>query len=193
MKNSLILASTSKYRKKLLERLNIPFSVIAANIDETSKKNESPKDLVQRLSIEKANAIAKTHPDQWIIGSDQIAQLEGLILGKPGNKQNALEQLKSCSGKQIQFLTGVALVNKVLDRVFYIQSQVDVKFLTLSEQQINNYLEVDEPYDCAGSFKIETMGITLFEWVKSDDPTSLEGLPLIAVCKLLRQAGFELL
>ncbi len=193
MKNSLILASTSKYRKKLLERLNIPFSVIAANIDETNKKNESPKDLVQRLSIEKANAIAKTHPDQWIIGSDQIAQLEGLILGKPGNKQNALEQLKSCSGKQIQFLTGVALVNKVLDRVFYIQSQVDVKFLTLSEQQINNYLEVDEPYDCAGSFKIETMGITLFEWVKSDDPTSLEGLPLIAVCKLLRQAGFELL
>ncbi len=187
----LILASGSKYRKRLLERLIFPISIQVPNIAESPNSNENPALLVKRLSIEKAQIISDKFPEHWVIGSDQAAQLGERILGKPGSHDVAVQQLKSCSGEEVQFITGTALVHSNLEKNYYAVNVVHAKFLKLSAQMINNYLNADKPYDCAGSFKIESLGISLFEWVKSDDPTSLEGLPLITVCKLLRQAGIE--
>lgn len=191
MLSNLILASSSKYRKTLLDRLKIPFDVKVSGIDETPRSNETPGVLVKRLALEKANVIATNHPGKWVIGCDQIAQLDKQVLGKPESEQIAFKQLKKCSGREMQFITGVALVNAAQNKALYADSIVNVKFLNLSEDQIRHYLLIDTPYDCAGSFKVEAMGIALFEWVKSDDPTSLEGLPLITLCQLLRQAGIE--
>lgn len=192
-KPEIILASASVYRKKLLNRLALPFQVVAADVDETPERNEHPEALVKRLSVSKSKQVAVNHCKQWVIGSDQVAHLDGKILGKPGNQSNALKQLMMCSGKDVQFITGVSLVNLELERYSYQHSVVDARFLDLSERQIIHYLEVDKPFDCAGSFKIEALGVSLFEWVKSSDPTSLEGLPLIVLCQLLRQNGIEIL
>jgi len=191
MSNQFILASQSKYKRALISRLQLDIEYLHSDISEQLETDELPFQLVKRLSTEKAMFIANNNVHCWVIGSDQIALLGNKIIGKPEDKNNAIKQLLSCSEQRIIFITGVTLVNKEKGISLYDESIVEVKFKKLTEQQIVNYLDIDEPYDCAGSFKIESLGISLFEWVKSDDPTSLEGLPLITVCKLLRQAGIE--
>lgn len=190
--NQLILASSSPYRKALLARLGITFDCQSPNLDETPQLAESAIDLVKRLAIAKAIEIAKTNQNAWILASDQVAHLQGNILGKPGSLAKAELQLGKCSGQMVEFVTGVALVNLAVNRSYYRVSKVRVKFRTLTQVEIERYLHRDQPFDCAGSFKIESLGVSLFDWVKSKDPTSLEGLPLISVCSLLRQAGFSL-
>ncbi len=190
--SSLILASSSKYRQALLSRLGISFECISPAIDETPLSTEAPAELVKRLSVEKANKIAQIHPEKFVIGSDQIAFFENNIIGKPGSFAQAFKQLSKFSGKSIQFLTGVALINRSEKVCSFECSEVTVKFRTLSEQQIGHYLDVEQPFDCAGSFKVEKLGISLFESIHSDDPTSLEGLPLIKVCSLLKSVGLLL-
>lgn len=187
--SSLILASSSKYRQSLLARLGINFECIAPVIDESPRASESPLDLVRRLSIDKANKIAQIHPEKFVLGSDQIAVFKQNIIGKPGSFETAFKQLSEFSGNSIQFITGVALINRNEKVCSFEYSEVTVKFRHLSEQQIGHYLETDQPFDCAGSFKVEKFGISLFESIVSDDPTSLEGLPLIKVCSLLKSVN----
>lgn len=191
MSINLTLASSSKYRSNLLKRLGLAFGTVAADVDETRRVNESIPSMIKRLSLDKANAVAKHNPNHWVIGSDQSAQLNGHVLTKPGDQHTAIEQLKICSGKEVEFVTGVALVNLSLNQSFYDNSIVKVKFLDLTDQQIEHYVKTEKPLDCAGSFKVEGLGISLFASVKSDDPTSLEGLPLITLTQLLRQAGID--
>jgi septum formation protein len=189
----IILASSSKYRQALLARLRLPFDCISVDIDETRLLNESPEQLVKRLAISKAGVISKKYTEALVIGSDQVAVFGNQVIGKPGNHLNATQQLKQFSGNKIQFLTGVALSCDSMAIENYAMSEVIVKFKPLTDKQIENYLLLDKPYDCAGSFKVESLGIALFESVKSDDPTSLEGLPLILVSNLLRDAGIEVI
>jgi len=184
----IILASSSKYRQELLIRLKLDFDCIAPAINEKPLTDESPEELVKRLAISKAKKVANDNPGAVVIGSDQIASFNNQIIGKPGNHQRAFRQLKSFSGQQIEFLTGVAVVIHSEKSEKYQLSKVNVKFKDLTDQQIESYLRIDKPYDCAGSFKVESLGVSLFEYVKSDDPTSLQGLPLISVCKLLSYA-----
>jgi len=191
MKSPIILASGSSYKRALFERLRLPFSVLAANIDETPGPGESAESLVERLSRGKAQALAKNNPDQWILGCDQCAHLNGQLINKPVNHQTAVAQLLRCSGQIVEFITGVTLLNQATGQSFYASSKVQVEFITLSLAQIEGYLKADKPYDCAGSFKVESLGIALFKRVTSEDPTSLEGLPLVSVCQLLRRAGLE--
>ncbi len=187
---SLILASSSKYRKALLERLNIEFSTSNPDIDEKQLSNELPESMVRRLAVEKAEKLAIEFPSSLVIGSDQIAILDNDVLGKPGNLKNAIKQLTRCSGKKVTFLTAVALIGGHAKFHQVEISKVEVYFRTLSPAEIEKYLTFEKPFDCAGSFKVEGLGISLFQKVLSDDPTSLEGLPLILVSNLLRQAGF---
>lgn len=187
----IILASSSKYRQNLLSRLQLGFESIAPDTDESIKKNEQPQNFVKRVSLDKAYKIAEEYIDAVVIGSDQIAVFNDQIIGKPGTHQNAFQQLKSFSGNKIDFLTGVAVIIHSKQVEKYRLSKVTVKFKALTEQQIENYLLVDKPYDCAGSFKVESLGISLFESIQSDDPTSLEGLPLITVCNLLAELDIE--
>ncbi len=188
--SQLILASSSIYRKQLLQRLGYAFTSTRPDIDETPKTQERPKDLVKRLSFEKANDVAKAHPSAFVIGSDQIAIFEGQIIGKPINYATAKKQLSHFSGQEIEFLTGISLICMEKDINDYQLSKVLVKFRRLSELEITHYLNLDKPFDCAGSFKIEANGIRLFETVKSDDPSSLEGLPLLTVNRMLIDSGF---
>lgn len=188
---NIILASSSKYRQALLARLGVPFDSISPVIDETPLANETPESLVKRLALAKAEAISETNPQSLIIGSDQVAVFENEVIGKPGNHKNACRQLKCFSSKKINFLTGIALICRESNFNKTSLSEVTVQFRNLNNQQIENYLQIDKPYDCAGSFKIERLGIGLFESVHSDDPTSLEGLPLISVRKLLSSAGIK--
>jgi len=189
----LILASSSKYRQALLARLGLSFESIAPEIDEKGLPNESPKELVQRLALSKAEIISDQYGDAIVIGSDQVAVYDNQIIGKPGTYNKALQQLKKFSGNQVIFLTAVALVCHSSQFKEIAISKVIVNFKVLEDKQIKNYLLHDKPYDCAGSFKIESMGVSLFESVCSDDPTSLEGLPLIIVCNLLHRAGIEII
>lgn len=189
----LILASSSKYRQALLARLGLSFESIAPEIDEKSLPNETPEALVQRLALSKAEIVSQQFFDALVIGSDQVAIFENQVIGKPGNFDNAFQQLKQFSGKQVKFLTSVALVCHSSQFKESATSEVTVKFKSLKDNQIKNYLLHDKPYDCAGSFKVESMGVSLFDSVNSDDPTSLEGLPLIIVCKLLDLAGIEII
>ncbi|PHS14450.1 MAG: septum formation protein Maf [Kangiella sp.] len=188
--NQLILASSSIYRQQLLKQLGFSFISIKPNVDESQNPQERVIDLVKRLSNDKANAIATDHPSAFVLGSDQIAVFDEQIIGKPKNFNLAKEQLTNFSGNTIEFLTGVSLVCIEDGLCEYHLSQVSVKFRHLAELEIENYLNLDQPFDCAGSFKIEANGIRLFESVKSDDPTSLQGLPLIAVNRMLRKSGF---
>ncbi len=190
--SSLILASSSKYRQALLSRLGVNFECISPAIDETPLPNETPLQLVKRLSIDKANKVAQIHPENFILGSDQVAVFEQKIIGKPKVFEAAYKQLSAFSGNSIQFLTGVALINRKEKVCSFEHSEVTVRFRCLTKQQICSYLEIDQPFDCAGSFKVERLGISLFESINSDDPTSLEGLPLIKVCSLLRSVGLLL-
>ncbi len=189
----LILASSSTYRKKLLTRLNVPFTTKSPNINESKLASETPQEYVKRLSIEKAQVIAKEHPSHYVIGSDQTAVFQHQIIGKPLNFENAKQQLKSFSNQTVIFLTGICIVKQAEDLCLYSESQTQAIFRKLSDEEIQNYLKLDQPYDCAGSFKVESLGITLFKQVISQDPTCLEGLPLIHLCQLFSKAGINIL
>jgi septum formation protein len=187
----LILGSTSRYRRELLERLRLPFDVRSPDVDETPLPDESPAALAQRLALAKACAVAATHPHAVVIGSDQVADLDGRPIGKPGNHQRATEQLRAMSGKQVVFQTAVAVVCLATGFEGQALAPVTVRFRELSDAEIEHYLRAEQPYDCAGSAKSETLGIALLDAIESDDPTALVGLPLIRTCALLRAAGID--
>lgn len=189
----LVLASTSPYRRVLLERLGLPFETAAPETDESRLDNENPHTLVARLAEAKARAIAPQFADALIIGSDQVAVLDNQILGKPGNHENALKQLQAASGREVMFLTGLCLLNSKSKKCQVSVVPYSVVFRTLSENQIEQYLLRDKPYDCAGSFKSEGLGISLFEKMRGDDPNALIGLPLITLTSLLAAEGMDVL
>ena len=184
----LILASTSRYRRELLERLRLKFSTVPPEVDETPLPGEAPAALAQRLALAKAQAVARAHPHAVVIGSDQVADLQGQCLGKPGQHERAVAQLRAMRGRDVIFQTAVALVAPGL--VQQDLAQVRVRFRDLSDEEIERYLHAEQPYDCAGSAKSEGLGIALLDAIDSDDPTALIGLPLIRTCRLLRQAGW---
>ena len=189
----LILGSTSAYRRELLSRLRIPFSVESPHVDETPLPGESPAELARRLALAKAHAVAQRFPSCVVIGSDQVADLEGHALGKPGNHERATSQLRQMRGKTVIFQTALAVV--CLDSGFCQQDLAPVKvtFRDLGDTEIENYLRQEQPYDCAGSAKSEGLGIALLDAIESDDPTALVGLPLIRTSRMLRAAGIQLL
>ncbi|WP_367599090.1 nucleoside triphosphate pyrophosphatase [Pseudomonas fulva] len=186
---ALLLASSSLYRRELLARLRLPFTWASPDIDETRQPQEPAIDLVQRLATQKAQALAGSHPNHLIIGSDQVAMLGEQILGKPHTVERACEQLLACSGQQVTFLTALALLNSATG-----QCQVDcvpftVKLRTLDRERIERYVAAEMPLDCAGSFKAEGLGVSLFESTEGCDATSLVGLPLIRLVDMLAQEG----
>jgi septum formation protein len=189
-KQSLILASSSIYRHELLARLGLPFEVIAPHVDEQPLPNEGVAAMALRLAIAKAAAIAKDHPNAWVIGSDQAADLHGEAIGKPGNFDNALVQLQRMRGQTVYFHTAVCLMRA--DHSVAMNVTTEVRFRDLPDATLINYLKLEQPYDCAGSAKCEGMGIALLESIRSEDPTALIGLPLITLSALLRDAGFEI-
>jgi septum formation protein len=190
------LASTSKYRRELLARLHLPFSCIAPGVDEAVRRGEQPLALAARLARAKAAAVALQHPDAWVIGSDQVAVLAGsegeLILGKPGTEARCIEQLRSCSGSTVSFMTAVAVVRHDGHAVHEFIDTTRVTFRRLDEETIARYVAVEAPVDCAGGFKSEGLGIALCESIDSGDPSALIGLPLIRLSAVLRDVGFAL-
>lgn len=192
MHKQLILASASSYKKSLLRRLGIEFDAISADIDETPLADELPKKLVMRLSEQKALAIATLNRDAWVIGADQVGSIDEKILEKPGNYETAYKQLRFQSGKSVNFHCGVTLAKQTssgnITKITKL-STTEVIFRQLTDIEIKTYLEKEQPYDCAGSFKSEGLGISLFEQIKSNDPTCLIGLPLILVHKMLNHQG----
>lgn len=190
--NRLILASTSSYRRQLLERLGLAFSVSAPAIDETALLKETPLALVTRLARAKADIIAQANPTAWVIGSDQVAVRGRSILGKPLTPERCFAQLSASSGRRVKFLTAVALVRGVDGKTLQALDTTWVSFRDLDAATLHRYIEREKPFDCAGGFKSEALGITLFKSIESDDPTALIGLPLIAVSTLLREVGFNL-
>jgi len=192
MIKKLILGSTSPFRKELLERLNLKFSTDKPEIDETPLSHESPTDFVKRLSLQKAQAVAKRHPDALIISSDQCSILNNEIRGKPGNHENAVKQLSDSSGQRVSFLTGLCLYDTSDDTYQLDLVPFHVDFRQLSQQEIESYLLAEKPYFCAGSFKSEGLGTTLFKRLQGDDPSALIGLPLIRLCEMLRNKGIAL-
>lgn len=189
----LILGSTSRYRRELLERLHTPFTVVGPEVDETPHPNEAPRALALRLALAKARAVAALHPDAVVIGSDQVADLNGTPLGKPGNHERAVLQLQRMSGHTVVFQTAVAVVCAATQFEQVDLAAVKVQFRHLSNAEIEAYLRTEQPYDCAGSAKSEGLGIALLEAIGNDDPTALIGLPLIRTCRMLREAGIPLL
>lgn len=189
----LVLGSTSPFRKEILEKLNLPFVCAKPNIDESAFDNESPVALVERLAIEKAKAVADEFPDALIIGSDQVAICDGEILGKPHNFENAVKQLEKFSNKTVVFYTGLCVYDSALDYTTALIEPFLVHFNELSLSEIENYLHAEQPYNCAGSFKSEGLGICLFKKLEGDDPNTLVGLPLIKLVELLKQHGVDVL
>ena len=189
----LILASTSPYRRKLLQRLQLPFRCVAPDTDESSHPDEQPAALAGRLARAKAQSISREHPDAIIIGSDQVASLNGNLMGKPGTYEAAVAQLSASSGQTVSFHTGVALICAGRRLDWFHVEPFTVHFRQLTATSIEDYLRREQPYDCAGSFKCEGLGIALFESLKGNDPTSLEGLPLIALTELLTRAGLNIM
>jgi septum formation protein len=187
----LILASTSPYRRELLQRLRLPFEVCAPGVDEDARAGEAPRDLAQRLALAKAHAVAARRPDAVVIGSDQVAELDGQALGKPGSHERAVAQLQRMRGRRVAFHTAVAVVRPAAGFEAARLVSVQVAFRRLDDGEIEHYLRAEQPYDCAGSAKCETLGIALLESIESDDPTALVGLPLIRTCELLRLAGVD--
>jgi septum formation protein len=187
----LILGSTSRYRRELLARLRMPFDVVAPAVDETPRPGEAPAALALRLALEKARDVASRHADAVVIGSDQVADLDGEPIGKPGTHERAVEQLLRMSGRTLVFHTAVAVACRArsFERAALAPVRVGVRPLTRDE--IEHYLRLEQPYDCAGSAKSETLGIALLSAIESDDPTALVGLPLIRTCELLRAAGLD--
>lgn len=190
---TLVLASQSPYRAAQLKQLRLPFTTFKPNIDELPQPNESPTELVQRLAREKAATALSAFPNAIVIGSDQVAVFEGEIIGKPGNYDNAFAQLNRFSGKTIEFLTGVCVLDTATG-VFDIRvAPFSVSFRVLSSSQIHNYLKLDQPYDCAGSFKAESLGVALFTKMTGDDINALIGLPLIELVDMLHNAGIAVI
>jgi septum formation protein len=189
----LLLGSSSKYRHELLSRLRIPFDCISPDVDETPLANESPRDLALRLALAKAKAVGAMRPDAVVIGSDQVADLNGKPLGKPGNFERATEQLKAMRGQTVIFQTALAVVCQATAFEQVDIAAVRVVFRDLTDEEITAYLLAEEPYDCAGSAKSEGLGIALLERIDSDDPTALVGLPLIRTAKMIAAAGIKIL
>ena len=189
----LILASTSVYRHQLLTRLRLAFTVMASDVDETPQPEETPEHLARRLALAKANSVARLHPGAVVIGSDQVADLDGQPLGKPGTHARAVAQLQTMRGKTVVFQTAVAVVCLESGFAQTELAQIKVRFRPLSDAQIEAYLLAEQPYDCAGSAKSEGLGIALLEHIDNDDPTALVGLPLIRTCSLLEAAGVRVL
>lgn len=194
MQKRLILGSSSPYRKALLQRLNLDFECISPNIDETALSNETPLAMVKRLAILKAQAITEqiiTSNDTVIITSDQVACLNGQILGKPLTQENAIAQLTLFSGKKVDFITSLNLLNNNNGHTRLTTSRYSVYFRELTQTEIKGYIEIEQPLDCAGSFKCEGLGVALFDKMEGNDPNSLIGLPLIDLCKSLREFGIN--
>ncbi len=189
----LILASTSRYRRELLERLRLPFEVVSPQVDETPHPGEAPAALAARLAAAKAAAVAALHPRAVVIGSDQVAELDGEAIGKPGTHERAVAQLRAMRGRSVVFHTAVAVQCAARGYAGAALAPVTVRFRALSDDEIEHYLRTEQPYDCAGSAKCETLGIALLEAIESDDPTTLVGLPLIRTSALLRAAGIDAL
>jgi septum formation protein len=189
----LVLASTSRYRRELLSRLHMPFATVAPNVDETPQPGESPSQTALRLSGMKAQAVAAQFPDALIIGSDQVLMLNSQQLGKPGNYENAFAQLKKMQGNAMVFHTALTLLNSSTGRAQTRDIPTVVHIRKLSDTQIDAYLKKEEPYDCAGSAKSESLGIALMERIDSPDPTALVGLPLIALTEMLMNEGLDVL
>jgi septum formation protein len=187
----LILASTSRYRRELLERLRLPFEIESPGVDETAETGEPAARLAERLAHAKARAVAGRHPGAVVIGSDQVAELDGAAIGKPGNHARAKEQLRAMSGRTVVFHTAVAVERMEPRHSAGALASATVRFRHLGDAEIERYLRAEQPYDCAGSAKCETLGIALLEAIESDDPTTLVGLPLIRTCELLRAAGID--
>lgn len=189
---NLVLASTSTYRRALLERLGLPFEVARSEVDETPRPGESPQALAERLALAKAETVLSDASDEtWVIGSDQVAELDGQPLGKPGSHAGAVAQLQSMSGREVRFLTALCLAGHDGRRLQALDI-TRVRFRALSNDEIERYVARERPLDCAGSFKAEGLGIALFDEIDNRDPTALIGLPLIATARLLREAGFAL-
>ena len=188
----LVLASTSRYRRELLERLRLSFDVARPDVDETASPGESPRNLAIRLAQAKACAVAtQLADDAWALGSDQVAEVEGRALGKPGGRAAAIAQLDSMSGRIVRFHTALCLAHA--DGLTFADIDLtEVHFRALTDAEIERYVDAEQPFDCAGSFKSEGLGIALFERIDNRDPSALVGLPLIATCMLLRKAGFAL-
>jgi septum formation protein len=187
--SALVLASTSVYRRALLERLGLPFTTARPEVDETPRAGETTDALAVRLARAKADAVAAQAGDAWTIGSDQVAELDGRPLGKPGTPEDAIAQLRAMSGREVRFLTALCLAGPDGRR----REALDVttvRFRALHDDEIARYVERERPLDCAGSFKCEGLGIALFDAIDNRDPTALVGLPLIATARLLREAGF---
>ena len=192
MTRTLVLGSTSRYRSELLQRLRLPFSVTAPEVDETPRPDEPPRALALRLALAKAHAVATLHPNAVVIGSDQVADLAGHPLGKPGTHERAAAQLRRKSGHTVVFQTAVAVVCAATGFEQVDLAAVEVRFRKLADDEIERYLHAEQPYDCAGSAKSEGLGISLLDAILSDDPTALVGLPLIRTCRMLRAAGLTL-
>lgn len=189
----IILASTSPYRRRLLERLQIPFECISPPVDEAPLPDEAPHQLASRLALAKAHSVARAHPEALVIGGDQVAALEGQLMGKPGTRESAMAQLRSSSGRGVEFYTAITVISQ---RLHFERSHVEtttVHFRQLTDKQIADYLDKEQTYDCAGSFKIEGLGIALFKGISGNDPTALEGLPLIKLTELLGETGLHIL
>jgi septum formation protein len=186
-----VLASTSRYRRELLGRLRLAFDTESPGVDEAARPGERPAAMAERLAAEKARAVAARHPDAVVIGADQVAELDGEAIGKPGTHANALAQLRRMSGRTVVFHTAVNVRCQArgFDAAFLVP--VRVRFRPLADEEIERYLRTEQPYDCAGSAKCETLGIALLEAIESDDPTALVGLPLIRTSELLRRAGID--
>jgi septum formation protein len=189
----IVLGSTSPYRRELLSRLKVPFDVDTPDVDETPRAGETPRDLAWRLAVEKARSVARKHPQAAVIGSDQVADLDGLPLGKPGTHERAVEQLRLMRGKTVVFQTAVAVVCLESGFEDIDLAAVRVQFRELPDAEIEAYLLAEQPYDCAGSARSEGLGIALLERIDNDDPSALVGLPLIRTCRMLRAAGVRLL
>ena len=189
---SLILGSTSPFRRELLGRLRVAFDCDSPDVDETHHAGETPEQLVLRLAESKAKAVGERHPNALIIGSDQVACINGDILGKPGNREKAIEQLTQAAGKAVTFYTGLCLFNSATGRTQVLCEPFRVHFRALNPEQIARYVDAEQPFHCAGSFKSEGLGITLFERLEGDDPNALIGLPLIRLVQMLGEEGIEL-
>ncbi len=187
----LILGSTSPFRRELLHKLGLSFEVDAPDIDESRHEDETPEDFVRRLAVDKAKAVAARHEDSLVIGSDQVACIGPNILGKPGTRENAISQLTDASGQRVSFYTGLCLFNSHTGKIQVVCEPFHVYFRDLSREQIERYLDAEEPYNCAGSFKSEGLGISLFTKMEGDDPNALIGLPLIRLIGMLQQEGIS--
>jgi len=190
---TLVLASTSAFRKSVLERLHIPFQSFAPKVDESPLPNEAPEKLVRRLAESKAHSAQSAYPQALIIGSDQVAVIDDTILGKPGNHEQAIEQLTFASGNQVDFLTGLCLLNTNTNQAKTDIVRFSVKFRQLTLSQIDNYLQKDKPYNCSGSFKSEGLGIALLDEMLGNDPTAIIGLPLIRLVRMLEAEGMSVI